>query len=86
MSEDRYWRRRAVDRVIDQLRRDDSPPRIDRELRGGRGFSEDEPAAAYRRRGASSSAERQAQMRRAARRRSQRPARPFAVVAREGTS
>ena len=45
MSEDRYWRRRAVDRVIDQFRRGDSPPRIDRELRGGRGFSEDESAA-----------------------------------------
>ena len=47
MSEDRYWRRRAVDRVIDQLRRDDSPPRIDREPRSGRGFREDEPAAPW---------------------------------------
>jgi hypothetical protein len=47
MSEDRYWRRRAVDRVIDQLRRGDSPPRIDRELRDGRGFSEDEPATPW---------------------------------------
>jgi hypothetical protein len=47
MSEDRYWRRRAIDRVIDQLRRGDSPPRIDRELRGGRRFSEDEPAAPW---------------------------------------
>jgi hypothetical protein len=45
MTEDRYWRRRVLDRVIDQLRRGDSPPRIDRELRGARGFSEDERAA-----------------------------------------
>jgi hypothetical protein len=47
MSEDRYLRRRVVDRVIDQLRRRDSPPRIDREPRGVRGFSEDEPAAPW---------------------------------------
>ena len=47
MSEDRYWRRRAVDRVIDQFRRGDSPPRTDRELRGARGFSEDESAAPW---------------------------------------
>ena len=47
MSEHRYWRRRVVDRVIDQLRRDDSPPRIDREPRGVRGLSEDEPAAPW---------------------------------------
>ena len=47
MSEDRYWRRRVVDRVIDQLRRGDSPPRIDQELRGVRGLSEDQPAAPW---------------------------------------
>jgi len=47
MSEHRYWRRRLVDRVIDQLRRGDSPPRIDRELRGVRGLSEDQPAASW---------------------------------------
>jgi len=47
MSEDRYWRRRVVDRVIDQLRRFDSPPRIDREPSGVSGFSEDEPAAPW---------------------------------------
>jgi hypothetical protein len=47
MSEDRYWRRRVVDRVIDQLRRGDSPARIDRELRSVRGLSEDEPAAPW---------------------------------------
>ena len=47
MSEDRYWRRRAVDRVIDQFRRGDSPSRIDREPRGGGGFGEDEPAAPW---------------------------------------
>jgi hypothetical protein len=47
MSEDRYWHRRAVDRVIDQLRRGDPPPRIDRELRGVRGLSEDAPAAPW---------------------------------------
>jgi hypothetical protein len=27
MSEDRYWRRNVLDRVVDQLRRRDSPPR-----------------------------------------------------------
>ena len=47
MSEDRYWRRRAVDRVIDQFRRGDSLPRTDRELRGARGFSDDESAAPW---------------------------------------
>jgi hypothetical protein len=47
MSEDRYWRRRVLDRVIDQLRRRDAPPRIDREPRGVPGFSEDEPAAPW---------------------------------------
>jgi len=47
MSEYRYWRRRLVDRVIDQLRRGDSPPRIDSELRGVRGLSADEPAAPW---------------------------------------
>ena len=51
MSEDRYRRRRVVDRVIDQLRRGDSPPRIDRELRSVRGLSEDEPAAPWLARG-----------------------------------
>ena len=49
MSTHRYWRRRAVDRVIDQLRRSDSPPRKDSELRGVPGFSEDQPAAPWRR-------------------------------------
>jgi hypothetical protein len=48
MSEHRYLRRRAVDRVIDQLRRGSSPPRIDSELRGVPGFSEDQPAAPFR--------------------------------------
>jgi hypothetical protein len=43
MSEHGYWRWRAIDRVIDQLRRDDSPPRIDREPDVVRGLSEDEP-------------------------------------------
>jgi hypothetical protein len=47
MSEHGYWRRRAVDRVIDQLRRDDSPPRIEREPHVVRGFSGDEPAAPW---------------------------------------
>jgi hypothetical protein len=47
MSEDRYWRRHVLDRVIDQLRRRDSPPRIDREPRGVPGFDADEPAAAW---------------------------------------
>jgi GAF domain len=44
MSEHRYWRRRAVDRVIDQLRREGSPPRIDREPDVVRRLNEDEPA------------------------------------------
>jgi GAF domain len=44
MSEHGYWRRRAVDRVIDQLRRGDSPARIDREPDVVRGLSEDELA------------------------------------------
>jgi GAF domain len=48
MSTHRYWRRRAVDRVIDQLRRSDSPPRKDSALRGVPGFSEDQPAAPWR--------------------------------------
>jgi GAF domain-containing protein len=47
MSEHRYWRRRAVDRVIDQLRRSDSPPRIDREPRGIRRVGENEPPAPW---------------------------------------
>ena len=47
MSDHRYWRRRAVDRVIDQLRRDDSPPRIGRESRGVPGLSDEEPAAPW---------------------------------------
>ena len=47
MSDHRYWRRRAVDRVIDQLRRDDSPPRIVREPRGVPGLSDEEPAAPW---------------------------------------
>ena len=34
MSVHRYWRRGVVDRVIDQLRRGDSPPRIDPQQRG----------------------------------------------------
>jgi len=45
MSEHRYWRRRAVERVIDQLRRGTSPPRMDSDLRGVPGLSEDQPAA-----------------------------------------
>ena len=32
MSESRYWRRRMIDRVIDQFRRGESRRRIDREL------------------------------------------------------
>ena len=47
MSEDRYWRRHVLDHVIDQLRRRDPPPRIDREPRGIPGFSEDEPGAPW---------------------------------------
>ena len=47
MSEHRYWRRRFVDRVIDQLRRGDSAPRIDREPRGVRDVSEYDPAAPW---------------------------------------
>ena len=47
MSEHRYWRRRAVDRVVDQLRRGSSPPRIDSGLRGVPGLSEDQPAAPW---------------------------------------
>ena len=47
MSEDRYWHRRVVDRVIDQLRRDDSPRRIVREPRGVRGLRGEEPAAPW---------------------------------------
>ena len=47
MSEHGYWRRRAIDRVIDQLRRDESPPRIDREPHVFRALSEDEPAALW---------------------------------------
>jgi GAF domain len=48
MSEHRYWRRRAVDRVIDQLRRSNSPPRNESGLRGVPGFSEEKPAALKR--------------------------------------
>jgi len=48
MSQHQYWRRRAVDRVIDQLRRSDPPPRKDSELRGVPGFSEDQAAASWR--------------------------------------
>jgi len=44
VSEYRYWRRRVVDRVIDQLRSRDSLVRVDRELRHVRGLSEDERA------------------------------------------
>jgi hypothetical protein len=47
MSEHRYWRRRLLDHVIDQLRRGDSPPRIDREPGGLRGQSEHDPAARW---------------------------------------
>jgi len=47
MSEDRYWRRHVLDRVVDQLRRRDSPPRIDRAPRGVPGVSEDEVAAPW---------------------------------------
>ena len=47
MSEHRYWRRRVVDRVIDQLRRGASPPRIDRERRGVGGLTDDEPTALW---------------------------------------
>jgi GAF domain len=47
MSEYRHLHRRLVDRVIDQLRRGESPRRIDRELRGVRGLSADEPAAPW---------------------------------------
>ena len=46
MSEHRYWRRRLVDHVIDQLRRGDAAPRIDREPGGLSGLSEQDPAAA----------------------------------------
>ena len=45
MSEYRYSRRRVLDRVIDQLRRNDSPRPTDRELSRVRGLSEDERAA-----------------------------------------
>src|SRR5690349_3383168 len=48
MSEHRYWRRRVVDRVIDQLRRRDSPPRTDREPSRVRGSADSEPAATRR--------------------------------------
>ena len=47
MSEHRYSRRRLVDRVIDQLRRSDSPARIDRQPRDVRGLNEYEPAAPW---------------------------------------
>jgi hypothetical protein len=47
MSEHPYWRRRFLDHVIDQLRRGDSPPRIDRERGGRRRLSEDDPAAPW---------------------------------------
>ena len=47
MSEYRYWRRRVVDRVTDQLRSRDSLVRVDRELRHVRGLSEDERAALW---------------------------------------
>lgn len=47
MSAYRYWRRRVVDRVIDQLRRGDSLPQIDRELSRVRSLSEDERAALW---------------------------------------
>jgi hypothetical protein len=48
MSEHRYLRRRAVDRVIDQLRRGTSPPRMDSDLRGVPGLSGDQPAVPWR--------------------------------------
>ena len=47
MSEHRYRRRRLLDHVIDQLRRGDSPPRIDRERGGLRGLSKHAPAAPW---------------------------------------
>jgi hypothetical protein len=47
MSEHGYWRRRAADRVIDLLRREDSSARIDRELDVVRGLSEDERAVPW---------------------------------------
>jgi hypothetical protein len=46
MSEHRFLRRRLVDRVIDQLRRADSPSRIGRVHRG-RGLSEHAPPAPW---------------------------------------
>jgi len=45
MSEYRYWRRRMVDRVIDQFRRGDPRPPIDRELGRVRSLGEAERAA-----------------------------------------
>jgi hypothetical protein len=47
MSEHRFLRRRLVDRVIDQLRRADSPSRADREPRGVRGLREHNPTAPW---------------------------------------
>jgi GAF domain-containing protein len=46
MSEYRYWRRRVVDRVSEQLR-GDSLRQLDQELRGVRSLSEDERAALW---------------------------------------
>jgi hypothetical protein len=45
MSEYRYWRRRMIDRVVDQIRRGDSRPRIDRDLGRDRSLGEAERAA-----------------------------------------
>ena len=47
MSEYRYWRRRLVDEVLDQLRSGDPLVRVERELRQVRGLSEDERAALW---------------------------------------
>lgn len=45
MTEHRYWRRRFVDRVIEQLRRGDAPSRIDHEPRAAGDLSQHDPEA-----------------------------------------